>query len=675
VLLTSLAPTLLIAGVFLLLFGFQQRGMRFRPDPSNPKLRMVLFVVLGVLLLRYLHWRLTETLTPFAWSLEGIWPYFFLFFELSSLLMLSVTYLTLSRRTDRTQEVNDSLHLLDGPPLKVAMLIPTYNEPKGVLERTILGALSQDYAGTRVWVLDDGRRDWLREYCDYAGVGYVCRNDNVGAKAGNMNHGLAAIRAEGYEPDFMAVLDADFVATPDFVRRCLALHMKYPDVGIVQTPQHFFNPDPVQMNLVLTGVAPDEQRFFFDELMPSKDGWGTAFCCGTSSVIRTAAVDAIDGFPMDSVTEDMLMSLRMREAGYRTIYLNEPLTTGLAPEGLGEYIVQRHRWCLGFMQILRDHYNPFSRRHNLNLIDRIHLLDTFMYWGLSFPTRYIFLLAPSIYWITGWLVIDARLEDILYFLAPWLVAHMTIMTWMSRGALQPVLNDVTQLLIVPASIHATLTGLFSRAKHKFKVTPKGLLEDKITVDWQAMRPVLILGGINLLGMLLATMPTVQPDLPYEPRMVNLFWLVINFFILAIAALSCIELPRRREQERFAYMAPEMSQLVANDRSHTARVAELSLTGCSLTVLTDDLDTEALLGAEGELVFGPDERIRIKLVRSLHGSDEAAYGGRFIDPTLEQQLILTRHIYGKGTARVTFQSGTFHLLGEIFQRLVRPTSRS
>lgn len=399
--LLTLAPTLLVVGLFILLFGLRDLGVKLPLRPDDPRLRTVLFIVLTALLLRYLHWRLTETLPTPSLSIPGLWPYLFLVFELTAMLMLGITYLTLSRRTDWTARVNASLSLVD-PHCPVALLIPTYNEPIGVLQRTILGAMSQDHEGTRVWVLDDGRRDWLKAYCEELGVGYVARQDNHGAKAGNMNHGLAAIRRSGFHPDFIGVLDADFVASTGFIRRCLALHATLPDTGIVQTPQHFFNPDPVQMNLSLSGIAPDEQRFFFDELKPSKDAWGTAFCCGTSSVIRSASVDAIGGFPTDSVTEDMLMSLRMRECGWQTRYLNEPLTTGLAPEGLGEYIVQRHRWCLGFIQIFRDHYNPFSTRHRLGFLDRLHILDTFLYWGMSFPTRYLFLLAPAIYWSTGW---------------------------------------------------------------------------------------------------------------------------------------------------------------------------------------------------------------------------------------------------------------------------------
>ena len=88
--------------------------------------------------------------------------------------------------------------------------------------------------------------------------------------------------------------------------------------------------------------------------MPSKDAWGTAFCCGTSSVIRLQALREAGGFPTTSITEDYLLTLRLKQFGFRTVYLNERLSLGLAPEGLDEYITQRSRWCLGFIQILRS---------------------------------------------------------------------------------------------------------------------------------------------------------------------------------------------------------------------------------------------------------------------------------------------------------------------------------
>ncbi len=84
-----------------------------------------------------------------------------------------------------------------------------------------------------------------------------------------------------------------------------------PTIGIVQTPQHFFNKDPVQSNLSLKTVWPDEQRLFFDEMAASRDAWDVSFCCGSCSIARRSAVEEIGGFPHDSITEDLLTTLAL----------------------------------------------------------------------------------------------------------------------------------------------------------------------------------------------------------------------------------------------------------------------------------------------------------------------------------------------------------------------------
>ena len=41
-----------------------------------------------------------------------------------------------------------------------------------------------------VYVLDDGRREEFRKFCEEADIGYITRTDNKHAKAGNINHAL-----------------------------------------------------------------------------------------------------------------------------------------------------------------------------------------------------------------------------------------------------------------------------------------------------------------------------------------------------------------------------------------------------------------------------------------------------------------------------------------------------
>lgn len=320
--------------------------------------------------------------------------------EAASLVAVALSLLFLSRTRDRTATAKIDGRATNPDAPLIDVFICTYNEERSILERTIIGATGMAYGHYRVWVLDDGRRPWLRRLSGELGCHYLTRPDNHHAKAGNINHALKHVGALPERPEFVAILDADFVPRPDFLARTVSL-MDDVSVGVVQTPQHFINPDPIQTNLAATDVWPDEQRFFFDILLPAKDAWGVAFCCGTSSLIRYSGLVQIGGFPTDSVTEDYLVTLRLKEHGLNTIYLNERLTIGPAPEGLKEYITQRARWCLGLMQIVRGRSGPLSQDLKLSFIDRLSLVDAFMSWSAVYTSKVAGLVVPWLFLLFG----------------------------------------------------------------------------------------------------------------------------------------------------------------------------------------------------------------------------------------------------------------------------------
>lgn len=311
---------------------------------SNLHRGLLLFTAF-LLALRYIWWRGTETLAPAGLTLDMLASYSLFGFELLAMVGTVSSYFIMSRIKLRSDEADAYAGWWGENEPCVAILIATYNEDLEILERTIVGARALRHRNKEVLVLDDSRRDWLRDYCAEQGVRYMRRPDNKGSKAGNINHALDRLAEDPVPPDFVAVLDADFVPHRGFISRCLALFHD-PEVGLVQTPQHFFNADPIQHNLGISHSYPDEQRFFFDHMQPARDGWGIAFCCGTSSVCRWTALREIGGLPTESVTEDFMLTLELQDKGWKSVYLAEPLTEGLAPEGLKEYVTQRARWCL-----------------------------------------------------------------------------------------------------------------------------------------------------------------------------------------------------------------------------------------------------------------------------------------------------------------------------------------
>ncbi|WFU39310.1 glycosyltransferase [Bradyrhizobium sp. CB82] len=565
----ALAPGLVALGAFLALVPLLRH--------ERTLARACLAGVSFVLLVRYFHWRVTQTLPPLGLTADAMVGYPFMLTEAASMIAVALSLLFLSRTIDRSSSARIDGRASDPAAPLVDVFICTYNEERSILERTIIGATGMEYGNYRVWVLDDGRRLWLRRLAGELGCRYLARPDNRHAKAGNINHALGHVGELVERPDFAAILDADFVPRPDFLAKTVSL-MDDASVGVVQTPQHFINPDPIQTNLAATDVWPDEQRFFFDILMPAKDAWGVAFCCGTSSLIRYNGLKAIGGFPTDSVTEDYLVTLRLKERGLKTIYLNERLSIGLAPEGLKEYITQRGRWCLGFMQIVRGRSGPLSRTSKLPFIDRLSLIDAFMSWAAVYPARMFGLVVPWLFLLFGIKAVQADLSELLQFFLPFYVWHGLTMTWLSHGRALAMMTDLSQLVAAPAVLKAITTGLLKPKGHKFRVTAKGGERGRKFVEWPLLRLYGTALVVTLAGIAYAFILHLRGEsIAYGG--LALGWSLYNALILTVVCFVCIEQPRKRKAERF--VRNEAILLRQDGKSHLARLADLSITGARL----------------------------------------------------------------------------------------------
>ncbi len=299
--LATFGPLLISIGVLALLTQFES---------ANPQLMRALSSVLCICLsARYLWWRFEYSIPEGQNFYQQVWVWLFFAFETMSVVSATSVVFFMSRMKHRAPPTKVPPELADA---LVDVFIATYNEPYEVLERTIVGAAALDHKELRIWVLDDGARDWVRDLAAELGVHYLRRVNGAHAKAGNFNNGLKHALNTGRQPEFILLLDADFVPYRNFLKRTLGLFVE-PDVGIVQTPQHFFNADPIQSNLLVSRYWPDEQRFFFNTLLACKDAWGAAFCCGTSAVFRVEALLASGGMAIETVTEDMLTSFKFGE--------------------------------------------------------------------------------------------------------------------------------------------------------------------------------------------------------------------------------------------------------------------------------------------------------------------------------------------------------------------------
>ena len=592
---------MLAAGLPLLVFGTLGR--------AHPVARVACLGLLLLLTLRYLLWRWSTPL-PEGGLAQTIWAWAFMLAETGSIMGSAIATGFLTRTRDRAAQASAAVPpaLREAP---VDVFICTYNEDHAILERTILCARAILHPDMRVWVLDDGARPWVRELADELGALYVFRVRGRHAKAGNVNNGLRVALENGRRPEFILLLDADFAAHRSILRRTLPLFAEA-DIGIVQTPQHFFNPDPMQTGLLNTRSWPDEQRFFFNTLLPAKDAWGAAFCCGTSAVLRVDALLEAGGMATETVTEDMLTTFRMAEHGWRTVFLNERLSAGLAPEGLSEYVSQRARWCLGAMQQAHTRWS-FAGSGRVSLANRLSALDTVMYWVVSFPARLLRLLGPILFWWFGILSYAVGPDELLYWLAPQVVASIVVMGILSEWRVAPILSDVNQLIIAVPIIATVTTALVRPFGRPFKVTPKGHTRAGTIIHWGLLAPFAVMAALTAGGILLSASPW-SPARLAEGQALNIVWSLLNLAMLGAVMACCVEPPRPRSEERFA--TAEAAQLRIGTHRHHTLLQDLSTRGARLILPYDPIHDDTT----GELLLDNGAlRIPIRVLRHTETS--------------------------------------------------------
>ncbi|HEY3523413.1 MAG TPA: glycosyltransferase, partial [Candidatus Limnocylindrales bacterium] len=173
----------------------------------------------------YLVWRATATLDPTAPVLSIL----LLVLEIHAALGLALFTFGLWDIDTRPNVASVAT-----APGRVAVLIPTYNEAPEILLPTVAAAVAMRLPH-ETWVLDDGNRPEVERLAAELGARYVARATHEHAKAGNINHALGLVEA-----DYVAILDADHVASPDLLAHTLG-YFADPTVALVQTPQDFYN--------------------------------------------------------------------------------------------------------------------------------------------------------------------------------------------------------------------------------------------------------------------------------------------------------------------------------------------------------------------------------------------------------------------------------------------------
>ena len=427
--------------------------------------------------------------------------------------------------------------------LSVDVYITNYDEPLEVLRRTAIGARAITYPH-RTWMLDDGKRDEVKAMAEALGVGYIRREGNEHAKAGNLNHALGVTDGQ-----YILQLDADHVPLPSILDRLLG-YFNDPDVAFVQSPQDFYNTDS------FTHVVNEEDRslweenrIFFSLLQPGKDHWNAAFFCGSCGVLRRSAFEEIGGFSTKTITEDMETSIVLHGRGWKSAYHGETLAYGLAPSSALAYHVQRLRWGQGSMQILRK-LNPLTYP-GLTVPQRLaYLSSTATY--LDGWQKLIFYMAPVVFFLTGWLPVNVTNSQLVLRLVPYVALTVISFELLSRGTGWILISERYNMAKFWTYIRAS-SGFFAKKPLKFNVTPKGTGE----APFETYAPQLAVMVISLASVVWATLAYHFGWVDYHAPgwsslafWLNGFWIAWNVYFAGFVVLQSRASRQQRVDHRF-----------------------------------------------------------------------------------------------------------------------------
>ena len=513
--------------------------------------RFLVIAILLVLTVRYVQWRSLSTLN-LSDPLNGTFSIALFALEMFVLFSSSLQLFLMLKIKDRKKETDAlSIPVVEGTfNPSVDIYIPTYDEPEFILRRTIIGCQAIDYEPKKIYLLDDTKRVEIANLAQELGCEYITRNNNNHAKAGNVNHAIPLTNGE-----FIVIFDADFIPTTNFLNRTLGFFQDN-KLALVQTPQSFYNTDPIARNLGLENVLTPEEEVFYRQLQPIKDGAGSVVCSGTSFVVRRKALESIGGFVTDSLSEDYFTGIRLSAKGYRLAYIDEKLSAGLAAENIAAHATQRLRWARGTLQAFFIKSNPLTIP-GLNPLQRLAHLEGLLHWFTSLASVF-FLLMPLAYAFLNIIPVRATTDEFLFFFLPYYITQLTVFSWLNYRSRSAILSGIYGLVLafpLAATVIQVMLNPFSTG---FKVTPKGTKSDRFSFNWKLALPLLILFAFtafslwsNLCACAIAAMHE-SPAMAEKMKGLNLGWIwsAYNLISIGAALLILLDVPKPDLNEWF-----------------------------------------------------------------------------------------------------------------------------
>lgn len=357
----------------------------------------------------------------------------------------------------------------------VTVQLPIFNE-RDVIRRLIDSAAALDYPreSLEIMVLDDSTDDTTKLAAEFvtsyreAGLNIHLRHrrNRRGFKAGALQESLDESRGE-----FIAIMDADFVPEPDFLRRAIPFFLADANLGAVQARWGHLNTGDSS----LTGaqaVALDK-HFAVEQLVRHRAGYFPKFN-GSAGIWRRSCIVNAGGWQVDTACEDLCLSTRAFLMGWKFHFANDLVVPAELPSTIMAYKLQQARWAMGATQCLGKYAGRIWRAKEYSLMARLYAFlsmsaySTHLLFLILLLVQLPLLLAearpPS--WLLAFSILGIG-QPILFILAQ----HELHEDWLSRLRHFPTLLLIA-IGLAPSNSWAVVRGVFSR-DFTFARTPKG----------------------------------------------------------------------------------------------------------------------------------------------------------------------------------------------------------
>lgn len=265
-------------------------------------------------------------------------------------------------------------------------------EPLSMFEKTLEACSKINYPHT-TYLLDDTQDPSFRRVAEQYGAVWLELVGYPGAKAGKINEALKRTSEE-----LILVLDPDHIPFPEFFDEILG-HFEDEKIGFVQVCQAYYN----QYRSFTAAGAAEQTYGFYGPTQIGMYGRNCAVAIGANCTFRRTALESIGGHGI-GLAEDLVTSIRLHAAGWKSVYVPVVVSRGLVPEDLGSFCKQQLKWARGVHEVL------FAELPKL-------------WWKLSFRQKVSYLTIGT-YYLSGFILLLFIIVPFLFLWFNLLPANM-----------------------------------------------------------------------------------------------------------------------------------------------------------------------------------------------------------------------------------------------------------